>query len=184
MKNSMKRDRIIKLLEEYLPATAEERIFKEETISFIKKHENCFERSLKIGHITASALLLNKDKTKALLMHHTKLDKWLQLGGHCDGNPNALEVALKEAREESGIKGIAPVSDKIFDLDIHLIPKNSREDEHYHYDIRFLLYVTSDEEIIQNHEAKELRWIGACKDETPTTNPSVLRMLAKWISMI
>ena len=120
--------------------------------------------------------------SKALLMHHNKLDIWVQVGGHCDGNPNVLEVAIKEAQEESGINGIEPVSEEIFDIDIHLIPGNTREKEHYHYDVRFLLQVTSDEQIVQNRESKELRWIGKKLTSLPTQNPSIIRMFNKWVN--
>ncbi len=170
------------MLQNYFPATEEEIKFKKEMISFIEENPNCFERSFEIGHITASSWLLNKDNSKALLMHHTKLDKWFQLGGHCDGNPDVLAVAIKEAQEESGIKGIAPVYKEIFDIDIHLIPGNSREKEHYHYDVRFLLQVNSDEQIVQNRESKELRWIEKKLISLPTQNPSVIRMFNKWIN--
>jgi 8-oxo-dGTP pyrophosphatase MutT (NUDIX family) len=171
------------MLRKYSPKAPEEIEFKKDILRFIEKYEDCFERSLEIGHITASAWILNKDKSKALLMHHAKLDKWFQLGGHCDGNPDVLAVALKEAQEESGIQKILPISREIFDIDIHLIPANSREKEHYHYDIRFLLQVTSDEEIIQNRESKELRWINKNSKELPTDNPSVVRMFNKWIEI-
>ncbi len=179
----MNRYKLIELLKEYSPIDSQELLFKEEITSFVNANENCFERTLEIGHITASAWLLNKDRSRALLMHHAKLDKWFQLGGHCDGNPDVLAVALKEATEESGIQGIAPLSNKIFDIDIHLIPANSREKEHYHYDIRFLLGVMSDEEIIQNRESKELRWISKDSKELPTNSPSVVRMFNKWIQL-
>lgn len=179
----MKRNILIKKLQQYCPVASEEILFKERILEFIKQYENCFERSLEIGHITASTWLLNKDKSKALLMHHTKLDKWFQLGGHCDGDPDTLNVAIKEAIEESGIQNIAPLSEKIFDIDIHLIPANSKEKEHYHYDVRFLLYVTSDEQIVQNHESKQLQWIGKNKNELMTDNLSVVRMFNKWISL-
>jgi 8-oxo-dGTP pyrophosphatase MutT (NUDIX family) len=116
-------------------------------------------------------------------MHHVKLNKWFQLGGHCDGNPDVLSVAIKEAQEESGIKSIVPIHKKIFDIDIHLIPANSREKEHYHYDIRFLLQVTSDEQIVQNSESKELKWISKNPHELLTDSPSVVRMFNKWINL-
>jgi 8-oxo-dGTP pyrophosphatase MutT (NUDIX family) len=177
----MKRSNLLHLLGEYKPVDGQEIIFKEMMISFIQRHEDCFERSLKIGHITASAWLINKNGTHALLMHHAKLNRWLQPGGHCDGNPNTREVALKEAREESGIYGIELVGTNIFDIDIHLIPTNAREQEHYHYDVRFLLKVTSDENIIQNSESTALRWIGKNRDELPTDNQSIIRMFEKWI---
>ncbi len=179
----MKEFNLIQMLENYKSDFPEENSFKVRMIAFIKKYDNCFERLLKIGHITASAWVLNKDQTKALLMHHTKLNKWFQLGGHCDGNPNVLEVAIKEAQEESGIINIQPVSHEIFDIDIHLIPENKKEEAHDHYDVRFLLKVISDEEVIQNRESKELRWISQSESDLPTDNPSVVRMFNKWISM-
>jgi 8-oxo-dGTP pyrophosphatase MutT (NUDIX family) len=153
-------------------------------LSFIDQNINCFERSLEIGHITASSWLLNKDGSHALLLHHAKLNNWFQLGGHCDGDTDVLAVALKEAQEESGILHIVPVDTDIFDIDIHLIPENSREKAHYHYDIRFLLQVVSDEVVIQNRESKELRWIEKRADTLPTQNPSVVRMFNKWIQKI
>jgi len=178
----MIRDSLLGKLYKYFPVNPQEITFKQEMLSFIMQYPNCFERSLEIGHITASAWVLNKEKTKALLMHHSKLNKWFQVGGHCDGNPDVLSVAIKEAQEESGIKNIIPISFEIFDIDIHLIPENKKEKAHYHYDIRFLLQVVSDEQIIQNRESKELRWIGKSFNELPTDNPSVIRMFTKWIS--
>ena|SRR5437016_526296 len=177
----MLRQNLIEKLHNYNP-TDEELEFKERMLAFIAQYPNCFERSLAIGHITASSWLINKDNSKALLMHHAKLDRWFQLGGHCDGNSNVLAVAIKEAQEESGIKDIVSVSSHIFDIDIHLIPENKREKEHYHYDVRFLLHVMSDEFIKQNEESKALRWIGKNLNELPTQERSVTRMFEKWIN--
>src|SRR5574338_432782 len=156
----MKRTLLLALLAEYKPINPEELQAKRQIIDFVQNHENCFERSLEVGHITGSAWLINKDGTKALLMHHAKLNMWVQLGGHCDGDHDVLRVATKEAQEESGISGITPVSTTIFDIDVHFIPANNKEKEHYHYDVRFLLQVTSDEQIVQNSESKELAWFG------------------------
>lgn len=178
----MHRIALIEMLKSYFPKDQEELKFKSEIINFINLNSKCFERSLDIGHITASSWLLNKGHTKALLLHHNKLNRWLQLGGHCDGNPDVLAVSIKEAQEESGILGIAPISNNIFDIDIHLIPETAKEKSHYHYDIRFLLNVTSDEEIIKNNESKELRWIGKNLNELPEQNPSVMRMFKKWVN--
>ena len=176
----MKRTALIKLLENYFPDDPQEIIFKKQILNFINQYPNCFERSLEIGHVTASAWLVNRNGTEALLMHHRKLDNWFQLGGHCDGNPDVLSVAIKEAQEESGIENISALSNNIFDIDIHLIPANTKEKEHYHYDIRFLSQVTSDEKVIQNSESKELRWISKDFSKMPTNNPSVVRMFNKW----
>lgn len=174
---------LIEMLEKHAPTAKEELHAKKTIISFVKSNADCFERSLEIGHVTASAWLLSKDRTKVLLMHHAKLDIWVQLGGHCDGNPDVLAVAVREAQEESGIQAISPIMEEIFDVDIHLIPKIKHEKEHYHYDIRFLLQVTSDEEIIQNSESKSLRWFGKTLEELPTDHPSIVRMHNKWTAI-
>ncbi len=178
----MKKLNLIELLEKYHPTAPEEITFKQEILYFIHHHHDCFERSLQIGHITASCWLLNKDGSKALLLHHAKLNRWFQLGGHCDGNPDTLAVAIKEAQEESGIMNIIPISPEIFDIDIHLIPENSGEKAHYHYDIRFLLQVAGNKEVVQNEESKELRWIGKDSKELPTHSLSVVRMFNKWLT--
>ena len=177
----MKQQKLLNLLEKYSP-TEVEKPFKAQIIEFVENHEDCFERSQLSGHITASAWLVNKDNSKALLMHHTKLDRWFQLGGHCDGDSDVLAVAIKEAQEESGINSIAPLSSDIFDIDVHKIPARKNEPEHYHYDIRFILQVTSDEDVVQNRESKELRWISKDPAELPTNEPSVVRMFNKWLT--
>lgn len=171
-----------KALERYTPLSDHEQQAKVRMLAFLDTHPDCFERTLTIGHFTASSWLLNKAETHALLMHHAKLGMWVQLGGHCDGNPNMLEVAIKEAQEESGIAAIVPISDEIFDIDIHLVPAYKHEPEHYHYDVRFLLKVDGDQDIRANKESKELRWIPAQFHALPTHERSVTRMFDKWIA--
>jgi hypothetical protein len=172
------RSLLLEKLEKYVPSS-EEVASKRAMIQFVQNNPRCFERTLEEGHITGSAWLLSKDGSQALLTHHRKLDMWLQLGGHCDGDHDVLRVAIKEAQEESGIMQIAPVSEDIFDIDIHLIPANKKETAHYHYDVRFLLQVMSDEKLVISHESKELRWISKDVDTLPPIDSSVRRMLSK-----
>lgn len=178
----MKRTFLLHLLNRYSPSP-EEIPYKQEILEFVKNHPDCFERSLESGHITTSAWLLNKQGTHALLMHHAKLGIWVQLGGHADGNPNILESAIKEAKEESGISHIEPVHSEIFDIDIHKIPATPSSKEHFHYDIRFLLQVKSTESIQKNHESKELLWVDRQANHLPTNQRSILRMFEKWRSL-
>jgi 8-oxo-dGTP pyrophosphatase MutT (NUDIX family) len=178
----VKRQLLLNSLEAYKPTDAAEIVFKQQMIEFIDEHPDCFERTLLQGHITASAWIVSADGERALLMHHTKLDKWFQLGGHCDGDPDTLSVALKEAHEESGIAHIVPVSTRIFDIDIHLIPANSKDPEHYHYDVRYLLQVSGSEHYVRNNESKELRWIGKDRSALPTQSSSMIRMFEKWMA--
>lgn len=161
----------------YSPTNAEQ-TFKKTMLDFLSTSDHVFERSHCCGHITASCWLLDKERTHGLMMHHKKLDQWFQLGGHCDGDPDTLAVAIKEAQEESGINDIIALSPDIFDIDIHWIPSNTKELGHYHYDVRYLLAVNSDEKIVQNSESKELRWI-PMTETPPTDNLSVLRMFHK-----
>lgn len=172
---------LAQLLADYNPLDQAEQEYKQIISDFLSRYSNAFERSLEVGHITASAWLVNKDNTKALLMHHRKLDMWVQLGGHCDGIADVLAVAIKEAQEESGIVNIEPVNSNIFDIDVHLIPENKKEKAHYHYDIRFLLKVTGDEDFIQNEESCALAWFEQ-RDTLPTKERSVMRMFEKWVN--
>jgi hypothetical protein len=172
---------LLQLLARYNPVDQAEQEYKKTITDFLNQYPNAFERFLEVGHITASAWLVNKDNTKALLMHHRKLNMWVQLGGHCDGDTDALAVAIKEAQEESGIMNIKPVNADIFDIDVHLIPENKREKAHYHYDIRFLLQVVSDEDFVQNEESHALAWFSG-NSVLPTHERSVMRMFEKWVN--
>jgi len=179
----MKRALLLHLLHKYQPIL-EEVQFKTDMLAFITEHEDSFERTLEIGHITASAWILSKDHLHALLLHHKKLNRWFQLGGHCDGDSDVLAVAVKEAQEESGIQGIVPVEVEpaIFDIDIHWIPEHKNIKGHWHYDVRFLLHVITDEQVIKNHESNELRWVSREEKALPTQERSVMRMFKKWIA--
>ena len=171
------------LLEEQLLAYSseypEELEYKKQILAFLKSYENPFCRTQLAGHVTGSAFLLNSTGDAFLLMHHAKLDKWLQPGGHCDGNPVVLETALRESEEETGLEGIKAVSTDIFDIDVHPIPANSKEPAHTHYDIRFLLQATHDS-IVQNSESKDIRWFAFNETNLPTAERSVLRMVEKY----
>jgi 8-oxo-dGTP pyrophosphatase MutT (NUDIX family) len=176
----MHRNDLYKKLESYHAQSEEEIDYKKRTLAFILHNEKCFDRSLQEGHITASAWVLNPDKTKALLMHHKKLDIWCQLGGHSDSNPDTLETAIKEAKEESGLTTIIPLSKEIFDIDIHEIPARKNEPAHLHYDIRFLLHSPQEESLISNEESHALKWISKNPQELPSKELSILRMHKKW----
>ncbi|MES2504775.1 MAG: NUDIX hydrolase [Myxococcota bacterium] len=174
---------IVDLLNTYDPPSEQERLNKQAMLDFARQHADCFSRNNLVAHFTGSAWLLDRSGENALLLHHRKLDRWFQLGGHADGDTDLARVALKEAQEESGIQGIGFVQPGIFDLDIHEIPANAKEPRHFHYDVRFLLQVTSDELLVQNAESKELRWVSKNVNDLPTDNLSVVRMFHKWTGL-
>jgi 8-oxo-dGTP pyrophosphatase MutT (NUDIX family) len=129
--------------------------------------------------VTGSAWIVDQDRTYVLLHHHGKLDKWLQLGGHADGDSHVLNAALREAREESGLTTVRPVSEEIFDVDIHRIPARGAEAEHFHYDIRYLFEADRSEPLRITHESKDLQWVRLDRVEELTQEESMLRMVRK-----
>ncbi len=171
-------------IKNYISNFQEENEYKERMLDFLDNCDNPFSRETKEGHFTSSGFLLNSNKTKFLLMHHRKLDKWLQPGGHCDGNNDLLAVAIKEAQEESGILDIEPISRQIYDIDVHFIPSNAKEQEHYHYDVRFLLKTVCNDYFVKNAESHDLRWIEFTYNyEELVLDSSVKRMIEKYIQI-
>lgn len=177
----MHRNQLLEKLKLYEIDNPKERETRKRFEDFILSNPNCFDRSLKFGHITGSAWLINKAMNKSLLTHHKKLNKWLQLGGHSDGDPDTLRVAIREAEEESGIVGIVPLSNHIFDLDIHLIPARKDEPEHFHYDVRFLLQTTGVEDYKLSDESNDLAWKSINELKNLELDFSVNNMIKKWI---
>lgn len=150
---------LCKLLQNFALKHPEQKITADSMLAFILSTPHCFERSNTAGHMTGSAWLLNPAGDKALLTLHHNLQRWMQTGGHADGDPDTLRVALREAEEESGISGILPESTEIFDIDIHLIPARPAKGEpaHYHYDVRYLLRAPHEDFAI-SEESDALAW--------------------------
>lgn len=178
----MHRNALLSLLEVYKNKYPGEREILRSFIHFVRDNISCFERSLAKGHVTGSAWLVNRDHSKILLTHHRKLNKWLQLGGHADGESNIGAVALREAYEESGLKSIVPLSEEIFDIDIHRIPENPKEEAHFHYDVRFALEAQVCEKVTVSLESHDLSWTSILGLHEQSDETSILRMRQKWFS--
>lgn len=157
---------------------AEEAEMQTRMLYFVDNFEDCLLRTQLHGHITASAWVLDETGTKVLLIHHRKLDRWLQPGGHADGDPDSLAVAQREVLEETGLETIA-LGTGIFDLDIHEIPARGSEPTHYHYDIRHLLRPRPGSSLQINHEVKAAEWVPLQRVAERTQERSMLRMVEK-----
>lgn len=177
-----RRAAILDLLREYRSRWADERQVVDRYRAFVARHPDCFERSLEVGHVTGSAWVVDASGTRVLLTHHKKLDIWVQLGGHADGNSSIAEVAHAEATEESGIAGLEFVDERLFDVDIHTIPARPAEPEHLHYDARFALRAPADAEVTVGPESHALAWVDIDALATVTRERSMLRMGAKWLA--
>ncbi len=147
--------------------------------SLIAESPKAFSRENLEAHITASCWLLSLDQSRVLLTHHKKLNMWLQLGGHCDGNQDTLLAAHREAVEESGITLVKPLLSSFFDLDIHEIPERKTEPKHLHYDMTYLFQVVESEEFQVSNESNDLQWVEIDRLEKYTTESSMLRMREK-----
>ncbi|MDB6077454.1 MAG: hypothetical protein JWO82_1201 [Akkermansiaceae bacterium] len=176
----MHRQPLLDQLTAYAAAHPEEADTVTPFTDFVAAEPQCFERSLEKGHITGSAWIVDAAGEKVLLTHHRKLDCWLQLGGHADGDPDVQAVALKEAQEESGIQEFQRIGQGIFDLDIHPIPARGEIPEHLHYDVRYVLQVTGATDYVVSEESHDLRWVPLDEVCHLTRDPSMLRMVGKW----
>jgi 8-oxo-dGTP pyrophosphatase MutT (NUDIX family) len=144
----------------------------------------CFQRTAFPAHFTGSALVVNADGSRVLLHHHRKLDRWLQFGGHCDGDEDILAVARREALEESGIQGLILASERPFDLDIHEIPAHGGDPVHFHYDVRFMLIAPETAAPVLSEESHDLRWFAPGELAALPLDESLRRMIRKWQSIV
>lgn len=138
-----------------------------------------FDRALEPGHVTASAWILDPSRSQTVLLHHRKLERWLQPGGHVDGDPDVRRSALREAREESGLRTLRFITGAIYDLDVHRIPVRGSEPAHDHYDVRFALEADPREPLVRNAESHDVRWIALTNLEGYAIDDSVRRLAAK-----
>lgn len=143
---------------------------------------HAFMRERLAGHFTGSGWLVDAGGRRVLLTHHRKLGRWLQLGGHADGDTDLAGVALREAEEESGLSGLV-VEPQLFDLDRHWIPGRGEVPGHWHYDARYVVRATAGEVFVVSEESLELAWrdIAAIQAD-PAADESLRRMARKWLA--
>ncbi len=190
----MHRRPLLEMLARYGAAFPGESSVVDRICALVETHADCFERTCRPGHITGAAWILSADRRRCLLAHHRKLDRWLQLGGHADGQYCVEEVALREAREESGLAGfdIVPIDGALLplDIDVHQIPARFDpdgqlvEDAHEHHDVRFLLIAHAGQQIRPSDESHDVAWFTPDEVVQRTHEESVLRMLRKTLDLL
>jgi 8-oxo-dGTP pyrophosphatase MutT (NUDIX family) len=167
-------------LRSYHPLDEREAAMRDRFVAFLAAHgAAAFARTLLAGHVTASAWIVDPERTQAVLLHHRKLDRWLQLGGHVDGDADVRRAALREAREESGLRSLRLLRDQIYDVDVHAIPARGAEPGHAHYDVRFALEADPREPLRGNDESHDVRWVPLAAIESYAIDDSVRRLAAK-----
>tara|TARA_R110000868_G_scaffold189695_2_gene433008 strand:- start:52492 stop:53031 length:540 start_codon:yes stop_codon:yes gene_type:complete len=174
-----KRNDILIALDNYNPQSLEEQGSKLLMVDFIENNKDCFKRENLEGHVTGSAWVVSNCGKKVCLVHHKKLKKWLQPGGHCDGEFRVKLVAEKEMQEETGLKTGKAFDGKIFDIDVHVIPEHKGVPEHIHYDIRYVFVADGNEKPIVSDESNDVKWFTFKEAAALDIDESVARMLAK-----
>lgn len=169
------------LLETYAPWDENERRLVGEFLEFLNDpvQDHC-SRYNTTGHVVASAWVLDTQSTSVLLTYHHRLRRWLQLGGHMEAGERPFDAAIREAREESGSSDVLPVSEEIFDVDVHLIPASDSAPVHRHFDVRYLFRASASAIVTRSHESDALGWFRLHDVETiGGSNLSMIRMANK-----
>ncbi len=143
-------------------------------LDFVAAHDDALHRSCRRGHLTGSALVVDATGEHVLLLFHTKLQRWLQPGGHCDGDANLAAVALREATEESGIDGLR-IHPFAIDLDVHEVDPPG-DGPHLHLDARFLVVAPEGAQPVGNHESQAIRWVALADLALHDVDPGTVRM--------
>lgn len=147
----------------YTPDNEQEARDREEMLLFIENYPNCLSRENRIGHFTASAWVVNRDRTKVLMVYHNLYDSWAWTGGHADGEEDLLAVALRELAEETGVKHAVPVSREIFSLETLTVDGHEKRGayvpSHLHLNVTYLIEADEDELLTVNaEENKGVKW--------------------------
>ncbi len=166
-------------LKGYEPFDATEAAMLTRLTAFVMAHEDCCNRRLEPGHITAAAWILDRSRQHVLLVHHATLGLWLQPGGHVENDPSLIDAARRELREETGLAKFRLLSGEIFDVDAHPIPARGREPGHTHYDVRFVFEASRSARLSVSPESYEVRWVALEEVARVNGSPSVLRMVDK-----
>jgi 8-oxo-dGTP pyrophosphatase MutT (NUDIX family) len=151
-------------------------------LDFVRRHADPFDRRIPEGHLTGSAFVIGADGARVLLLHHRKLDRWLQPGGHADpGESSGEAVAVREVREETGLDTarLHPDAPRPLDVDVHQIAARPGEPAHEHLDLRYLVVDAGGALTPAPEEAADLRWFGWDELGPLDLDPGLRRGLAK-----
>ncbi|MBQ8815055.1 MAG: NUDIX hydrolase [Lachnospiraceae bacterium] len=138
-------------LKKYVPINDQETADLSRMLAFFAHGETPFHRTNTTAHFTASAWIVNPARTKVLMVYHNIYNSWSWTGGHADGEEDLLAVALREAREETGIEHIRPVSDEPFSLEILTVNGHEKRGKyvssHLHYNVTYLMEAEESDEL-------------------------------------
>lgn len=170
------REQLIQQLENYVPFNEQEECDKELILGMLRNEEDIFTRENTHAHMTASAWVVNKGHTKAVMAYHNIYHSWSWLGGHADGDEDLLAVALREVNEESGIVSAKPVSEDIFSVEVLTVDGHVKKGKfvssHLHLNITYLIEADESDELFVNEaENSNVKWFGLEDAVEASTEP-------------
>lgn len=176
--------KIIEDIKEYAPCCEQEARDQAVILDFLEKNPDAFFRSNLIAHMTASAWIVNAERTKVLMVYHRIYDSWSWTGGHADGEEDLLAVALREAREETGLKKVQPVSGKICSLEVLTVDGHEKHGayvpSHLHLNVTYLLEADESEELhVCEEENSGVRWFTLDAALAASTEPWFVERIYK-----
>ena len=151
-------------IEKFVPYNEQEEVDKKIMLKYIKDFDDVLTRQNEYGHFTSSAFVLNKDRSKILMAYHKIYNSWAWVGGHSDGDNNLLYVAMKEAKEETGIKNVIPIFKNIYSIEIISVNGHEKSEKyissHVHLNVTYLLEADENEKIhIKEDENSGVKWV-------------------------
>ena len=150
-------------IENYCPYNEQEQWDRERMLAFLDQNEDAFLRTNLTAHMTASAWIVNESRDKVLMIYHKIYDSWAWTGGHADGEEDLLSVALREAREETGIQSVRPVTEEIYSLEVVTVDGHEKRGayvpSHLHMNVTYLLEADEKQEVhICQEENSGVKW--------------------------
>ena len=169
-------DKLKENLEKFVPYNEQEEVERRIMLNYINDFDDVLTRQNEYGHFTSSAFVLNKERTKVLMIYHKIYNSWAWVGGHSDGDSDLLYVAMKESKEETGIKNVEPISKDIYSLEIINVNGHEKRGKyvgsHVHLNVTYLLEADESEKIhIKEDENSGVKWV--CIDEILNTTSEV-----------
>ena len=159
----MDRQELMESIRAYQPFNEQEEMDKSLILNWIETQDDAFSRDNTVAHMTASAWVVNKDRSRVMMVYHNIYDSWSWLGGHADGETDLLAVAIREVKEEAGISGVRPVSEKIFSLESLTVDGHVKRGKyvssHLHLNVTYLLEADSEEQVfVKEDENSGVGW--------------------------
>ena len=159
----MDRQELMESIRTYQPFNEQEEMDKSLILNWIETQDDAFSRDNTVAHMTASAWVVNKDRSRVLMVYHNIYDSWSWLGGHADGETDLLAVAIREVKEEAGISGVRPVSEGIFSLESLTVDGHVKRGKyvssHLHLNVTYLLEADPEEQVfVKEDENSGVGW--------------------------